>query len=44
MDLTKEQAAGFAEKVVSTALQAEFEPWRDGKSDDVHAVFIPQRK
>lgn len=44
MDLTKEQAEGFAEKVVSTALQAEFEPWRDGKSDDVHAVFIPQRK
>nr|XP_040032163.1 dynein assembly factor 3, axonemal-like [Gasterosteus aculeatus aculeatus]XP_040032164.1 dynein assembly factor 3, axonemal-like [Gasterosteus aculeatus aculeatus] len=44
LDLTKEQAAGFAEKVVSTALQAEFEPWRDGKSDDVHAVFIPQRK
>ncbi|XP_034414003.1 dynein assembly factor 3, axonemal-like [Cyclopterus lumpus] len=44
LDLTKEQVAGFAEKVVSIALEAEFEPWRDGKSDDVHAVFIPQRK
>ncbi|KAL6095122.1 dnaaf3 [Pungitius sinensis] len=44
LDLTKEQAAGFAEKVASMALEAEFEPWRDGKSDDVHAVFIPRRK
>ncbi|KAM8836476.1 dynein axonemal assembly factor 3 isoform 2-T4 [Spinachia spinachia] len=42
LDLTKEQAAGFAQKVGSKALEAKFEPWRDGKSDDVHAVFIPQ--
>ncbi|XP_054454371.1 dynein axonemal assembly factor 3-like [Anoplopoma fimbria] len=44
LDLTKEQVAGFAETVVSIALEAEFEPWCDGKSDDAHAVFIPQRK
>ena len=43
MDVNKEQEAGFAEKVVSMALDAEFELWRDGKSDDVHAVFIPKR-
>ncbi|XP_045924599.1 dynein axonemal assembly factor 3-like [Micropterus dolomieu] len=44
LDLSKEQEAGFAKKVVSIALQAEFEPWQDGKRDDVHAVFIPQKK
>ncbi|XP_075949732.1 dynein axonemal assembly factor 3 isoform X1 [Anarhichas minor] len=44
LDLTKEQVAGFAEKVASIALEAEFEAWRDEKSDDVHAVFVPQRK
>lgn len=40
MDLTKEQEAGFAEKVVSIALEAGFEPWHEGRTDDVHAVFI----
>ncbi|XP_044035020.1 dynein axonemal assembly factor 3-like [Siniperca chuatsi] len=44
LDLNKEQEAGFAKKVVSIALKAEFEPWQAGKSDDVHAVFIPQKK
>ncbi|KAL3051372.1 hypothetical protein OYC64_001596 [Pagothenia borchgrevinki] len=43
LDVNKEQEAGFTEKVVSMALDAEFELWRDGKSDDVHAVFIPKR-
>lgn len=40
MELNKEQEEGFAKKVASIALEAEFEPWRDGKSDDVHAVFM----
>ncbi|XP_023266982.1 dynein assembly factor 3, axonemal [Seriola lalandi dorsalis] len=44
LDLNKEQEAGFAKKVVSIALEAGFEPWHEGKSDDVHAVFIPQKK
>ncbi|TNN54299.1 Dynein assembly factor 3, axonemal [Liparis tanakae] len=44
LDLTKEQEAGFAERVASTALEADFEPWRDGRSDGGHAVFVPQRK
>lgn len=44
LDLNKEQEAGFAKKVVSIALEAAFEPWHEGKSDDVHAVFIPQKK
>lgn len=44
LDVNKEQEAGFAKKVVSIALEAEFEPWHEGKSDDVHAVFVPQRK
>ncbi|KAF3853518.1 hypothetical protein F7725_014206 [Dissostichus mawsoni] len=43
LDANKEQEAGFAEKMISMALDAEFELWRDGKSDDVHAVFIPKR-
>ncbi|XP_074518881.1 dynein axonemal assembly factor 3 [Halichoeres trimaculatus] len=44
LDLNKEQEAGFAETVASIALKAEFEPWQEGKSDDVHALFVPQRK
>lgn len=44
LDLTKEQEAGFAEKAVSIALEAGFEPWHVVKSDDVHAIFIPQKK
>uniref|UniRef100_UPI0037E92711 dynein axonemal assembly factor 3-like n=1 Tax=Semicossyphus pulcher TaxID=241346 RepID=UPI0037E92711 len=44
LDLNKEQEAGFAERVASIALEAEFEPWQEGRSDDVHAVFIPQKK
>ncbi|XP_070783686.1 dynein axonemal assembly factor 3-like [Enoplosus armatus] len=44
LDLNKGQEAGFAKKVVSIALEAEFEPGPEGKSDDVHAVFIPQKK
>ncbi|KAM8729569.1 dynein axonemal assembly factor 3 [Acanthopagrus schlegelii] len=44
LDLNKEQEEGFAKKVASIALQGGFEPWHEGKSDDVHAVFIPQRK
>ncbi len=44
LDLNKEQEADFAKKVASIALGAEFEPWLEGKSDDIHAVFIPQKK
>ncbi|XP_035521159.1 dynein assembly factor 3, axonemal-like [Morone saxatilis] len=44
LDLSKVQEAGFAKEVVSIALVAEFEPWLEGKIDDVHAVFIPRRK
>ncbi|XP_071319687.1 dynein axonemal assembly factor 3-like [Trachinotus anak] len=44
LDLNKEQEAGFSKKVVSIALEAGFEPWHEGKSDDVHAVLIPQKK
>ncbi|XP_034563703.1 dynein assembly factor 3, axonemal-like [Notolabrus celidotus] len=44
LDLDKEQEAGFAETVASIALKAEFDPWQEGKSEDVHAVFVPQRK
>ncbi|KAG7227810.1 hypothetical protein INR49_013604 [Caranx melampygus] len=44
LDLNKEQEAGFAQKVARMALEAGLEPWREGKSDDVHAVFIPQKK
>ncbi|XP_076615769.1 dynein axonemal assembly factor 3 [Chaetodon auriga] len=43
LDLSKEQEAGFAEKVVSIALEAEFEPCLEGRSDDAHAVFKPQK-
>ncbi|XP_035002711.2 dynein axonemal assembly factor 3 [Hippoglossus stenolepis] len=42
LDLNKDQEAEFAKKVASIALEAGFEPWREGKSDDVHAVFIPK--
>lgn len=44
LDLSKEQEAGFAKKVVSIAHEAEFEPWHEGKSDGVHAVFVAQKK
>ncbi|XP_053197054.1 dynein axonemal assembly factor 3-like [Scomber japonicus] len=44
LDLNKEQETGFAEKVVSIALEAEFEPWHVVKSDHVHAFFITQKK
>ncbi|XP_031595171.2 dynein assembly factor 3, axonemal [Oreochromis aureus] len=44
LDLNKEQEAGFAKKVEDIALEAGFEPWHEGTSDDVHAVFIQQRK
>lgn len=44
LDLNKEQEAGFAEKVVSIALEAEFEPWQEGRSDGVHAVFVAKKK
>ncbi|XP_047465632.1 dynein axonemal assembly factor 3-like [Mugil cephalus] len=43
LDLDKEQEAGFAEKVASIALEAGFEPWHEGKNDDVHAIFIGQK-
>ncbi|XP_059180536.1 dynein axonemal assembly factor 3-like [Centropristis striata] len=43
LDLNKDQEAGFAKKVASIALEAGFEPWREGKNDDVQAVFTPQR-
>ncbi|KAF7204526.1 dynein axonemal assembly factor 3 isoform X1 [Nothobranchius furzeri] len=39
LDLSKEQEVGFAEKVAAMALEAGFEPWNQGRSDDVHAVF-----
>ncbi len=44
LDLNKEQEAGFAEKVASIALEAGFQSWHEGKIDDVHAVFVPQKK
>ncbi|XP_060950947.1 dynein axonemal assembly factor 3-like [Limanda limanda] len=44
LDLTKDQEAEFAKKVASIAVEAGFEPWCDGRSDDVHAVFIPKTK
>ncbi|XP_041671301.1 dynein assembly factor 3, axonemal-like [Cheilinus undulatus] len=44
LDLNKEQEVGFAETVTSIALEAEFEPWQERKSDDIHAVFTPQKK
>lgn len=44
LDLNKEQEEGFAKKVASVALEGGFEPWHEGKSDDIHAVFIPQKK
>uniref|UniRef100_A0A3Q3B840 Dynein axonemal assembly factor 3 n=1 Tax=Kryptolebias marmoratus TaxID=37003 RepID=A0A3Q3B840_KRYMA len=43
LDLNKEQEAGFAKKVASMALEAGFEPWREGNSGDVHAVFVQQK-
>ena len=43
LDLNKEQEAGFAKKAGSIALEAGFEPWHGAKSDDVHAIFIPQK-
>ncbi|XP_023149554.1 dynein axonemal assembly factor 3 isoform X2 [Amphiprion ocellaris] len=44
LDLSKEQEGGFAKKVASIALEAGFEPWREGNSDDVHCVFTQQKK
>lgn len=44
LDLNKEQEASFVKKVASIALNAGFEPWHEEKSDDVHAVFIPQKE
>ncbi|XP_069011796.1 dynein axonemal assembly factor 3-like [Embiotoca jacksoni] len=44
LDVNKEQEAGFAQKVASVALEAGFEPWREGSSDDVHAVFVQQKE
>nr|XP_046233594.1 dynein axonemal assembly factor 3-like isoform X1 [Scatophagus argus]XP_046233595.1 dynein axonemal assembly factor 3-like isoform X1 [Scatophagus argus]XP_046233596.1 dynein axonemal assembly factor 3-like isoform X1 [Scatophagus argus]XP_046233597.1 dynein axonemal assembly factor 3-like isoform X1 [Scatophagus argus]XP_046233598.1 dynein axonemal assembly factor 3-like isoform X1 [Scatophagus argus] len=44
LDLNKEQEADLAKKVASIALDAEFEPWHEGKSDGVHAVFVPLKK
>ncbi|XP_006805807.1 dynein assembly factor 3, axonemal-like [Neolamprologus brichardi] len=44
LDLNKEQEAGFAKKVEDIALEAGFEPWHEGTSDDVHAVFVQQIK
>ncbi|XP_028287440.1 dynein assembly factor 3, axonemal [Parambassis ranga] len=44
LDLNKEQEAGYAEKVASMALEAGFEPWHEGNSGDVEAVFIQRKK
>ncbi|KAK2820304.1 hypothetical protein Q5P01_023263 [Channa striata] len=44
LDLNKEQEAGFAERVASIAAEAGFEPWHEGKGDDVHAVFIARKQ
>uniref|UniRef100_A0A3B3VFJ1 Dynein axonemal assembly factor 3 n=1 Tax=Poecilia latipinna TaxID=48699 RepID=A0A3B3VFJ1_9TELE len=44
LDLNKEQEAGFAETVANLALKAGFEPWCEGASDGVHAVFVQQKK
>ncbi|XP_014832998.1 PREDICTED: dynein assembly factor 3, axonemal isoform X1 [Poecilia mexicana] len=44
LDLNKEQEAGFAETVANLALKAGFEPWCEGASDGVHAVFAQQKK
>nr|XP_057917359.1 dynein axonemal assembly factor 3-like [Doryrhamphus excisus] len=43
LDLNKEQEAGFAERVSSMCTEAGFQPCREAKSDDVHAVFTPQK-
>ncbi|XP_072229937.1 dynein axonemal assembly factor 3-like [Leuresthes tenuis] len=43
LDLSKEQEAGFAEKVASMALEAGFEPRHEGSSD-IHAVFIQPKQ
>ncbi|XP_029978478.1 dynein assembly factor 3, axonemal [Sphaeramia orbicularis] len=44
LDLNTEQEKGFAKRVVDIAQEAGFEPWHEAKCDDVHVVFIPQRK
>ncbi|KAG7507583.1 hypothetical protein JOB18_038793 [Solea senegalensis] len=44
LDLNKDQEAELAKKAAILALQAGLEPWHEGKSDDSHAVFIPQKK
>ncbi|XP_024141465.1 dynein assembly factor 3, axonemal isoform X1 [Oryzias melastigma] len=44
LDLNKEQEAGFAKKAASLALQAGFEARHDGSSNDVHAIFVEQKK
>ncbi|XP_005935537.1 dynein axonemal assembly factor 3 [Haplochromis burtoni] len=44
LDLNKEQEAGFAKKVEDIALEAGFEPWHEGTSNDVHAVFVQHIK
>ncbi|XP_054625472.1 dynein axonemal assembly factor 3-like isoform X2 [Dunckerocampus dactyliophorus] len=43
LDLNKEQEAGFAERVASMCTEAGFQPCCEAKSDDVHAVFTPQK-
>ncbi|XP_071763452.2 dynein axonemal assembly factor 3 [Centroberyx gerrardi] len=45
LDLTREQEAGFAQKVVNVAGEAGFEPRHEAKSDDdVHATFTLQEE
>lgn len=44
LDLNKEQEACFAKKVEDIALEAGFEPWHEGTSNDVHAVFVQHIK
>uniref|UniRef100_A0A8C7XUP7 Dynein axonemal assembly factor 3 n=1 Tax=Oryzias sinensis TaxID=183150 RepID=A0A8C7XUP7_9TELE len=44
LDLSKEQEAGVAMKAASMALEAGFEARHDGSIDDVHAVFVKQKK
>lgn len=44
LDLNREQEAGFERKVASIALEAEFEPWPEGRPTSAHAVFRKKKK
>ncbi|XP_072311689.1 dynein axonemal assembly factor 3-like [Eucyclogobius newberryi] len=43
LDLNKEQESGFRTKVEDMAQESGFEPWQKETTDDVFAIFMPQR-